>query len=62
MLAVLDTAGGVGAVGDSGLEGINVPAVDEITVISVAWQELVTFRFSFNRLNSPVGSPLDQTN
>jgi hypothetical protein len=37
VLAVLDTARGVGAVVDGSLEGVDVPAVDEISVVSVAW-------------------------
>jgi hypothetical protein len=33
--AVLNATRGVGAGGNSGLEGIDVPAVDEISVVSV---------------------------
>ena len=36
VLAVLNTTGGVGAVVDSRAEGVGVPAVDEISVVSIA--------------------------
>jgi hypothetical protein len=35
--AVFDAAGGVGAVVDGGLEYVDVPAVDEIGVVAVAY-------------------------
>jgi hypothetical protein len=40
--AVFDAAGGVGALGYSGLENVNVPAVHEVAVVAVACTLLVT--------------------
>jgi hypothetical protein len=39
--AVLNATGEVGALGDGGLEGIDVPAVHEVTVVAVAYWSLV---------------------
>lgn len=42
--AVLNATRGVGAGGDGGLEGVDVPSVDEISVVSVTYLALVVNR------------------